>query len=384
MTTRGTNWIEGAEVPARRGAWYEPAAEGGGPAGVRRPRSTVEDLDLALGAAAGAERAWRAQGRAARCALLEHAAARLLDTPDPGDAARRALGFEGPELAEHLAGLEQALADGLGTAPALARGPLGAREGACLLAPAWAATWLAPARAAWFALAAGRPVILAPDGRLPSIGDAFREALRDLPPGVFGVLHDDGRTLVRAAEAHARLPTLVASAERLDDAAERAAHVVVAPARRATLVVDPGADLEAQAQRAVRDAIGRARALSGSRSGQVGRVVVPERAFSRVEELVLGHLETLPDAARPLCIARAAQDQALDDALALGLDEGATAILAGRDAQVAPFPLLFTNVEPGMRVAQLARPLGLVALLRARDLRAAHALAARLDREVRS
>jgi len=385
LAPRGHNWIDGAFVEAASGAWFElPAADGRGPSLGRWPRSAEDDLEIALVAAREAEPAWRALGPAAREELLRAAAARLQEDPDPDGTGQRALGFEAHELAQHLRGLDAALAEGLSPGGALARGPLGAREGPCLLAPAWSSGWHAPARAALFALRAGRPVILAPDGLLPGAGDALRAALEHLPRGVFAVLHDDGRTLVRAATRRRDLPTAVVSAERLDAEPEAAAHVAVVHPRRASAVIDPGSDLEAQVERALASAIGRARALSGSRSGQTGRVIAPERVFARVGDLVLARLAASRDAARPLPVAARTQVPHLESALALGLDEGATAVLTGSEREAGLFPLVFTNVEPGMRVARLGAPCGLLLLLRARDLRAAHAAAARLDLEVRS
>jgi acyl-CoA reductase-like NAD-dependent aldehyde dehydrogenase len=246
------------------------------------------------------------------------------------------------------------------------------------------AAWHAPARAVFFALRAGRPVILAPDGRWPAPADALCAALADLPEGVFSVLHDDGRTLARAAASARDVPTAVAGDDRVDTDHEDAPHLTIARARRASVVVDPTRDLATQAERIVDAATGRARALSGSRAGQVGRVIAPERVFARAGELVLAALEKSADAAHPLPVAYAAQERVLEGALALGLDEGATAVLSGRDTGEPLFPLLFTNVEPAMRIARQDTPCGMLLLVRAHDLRAAHAIAARLDREVRS
>jgi acyl-CoA reductase-like NAD-dependent aldehyde dehydrogenase len=253
-----------------------------------------------------------------------------------------------------------------------------------VLVPSWSATWHAPARAAFFALLAGRPVVLAPDGRAAAVGDALRDAGRDLPPGVLAVLHDDGRTLARAALAARHAATVVVAAERLDPLAVSAPHVVVAHARRRSAVVDPGQDVAAQVERALDLALGRARALSGSRGGCVGRLIVPARHYARVCDLALSGVERSSDARRPLPVALATQADRLASCLSLGLGEGATALVAGLLDGGAPFPLLFANVEPAMRLAQDPLPCAALLLLRARDLRAAHALAGRLDREVRS
>lgn len=321
-------------------------------------------------------------GAGARVDLLERAADALLDAPDPDLTVSRAIGFEGRELDLHLAGLDAAVDEGLDGAPSLARGPLGAREGPCVLAPSWASGWHAPSRAVLFALRAGRPVVFAPDGRTAGLGDAFHAAFAHLPPGVFQVLHDDGRTLVRAAATAAHATTVVVGEDRIDADHVRAAHVVVARTRRSTAILETVHDVEHEVARILDASLGRSRALSGSRSGQIGRLIVHERAFSRVNEVVLEHLETSIDVSRPLGLAVTAQATALESALGLGLDEGATALLAGRADRRSLFPLVFTNVEPTMRIARSHRALGLLLLLRARDLRAAQVMAARFDREI--
>ncbi len=383
MPLRGHNWIDGEARESVSGAWYELSeADSQGDLG-RWPRSNGDDLELALDAARAAEPAWRELGTGAREDRLRACAADFVDAPDPDGLGARALGLDEEEARDHRDGLAYAVDAALTGAPDLARGTLGAREGPCLLAPSWAATWDAPARAAFFALRAGRPVILAPDGSLPVVGDALRRALADLPPGVFQVLHDDGRTLVRASldVPSSRLSSVVVAQERSGPVAERAAHVEVVPPRRSSRVVDPDLDLRHEAQRVIDDAIGRARALSGSRPGQVGRVLVPERAFSRFGELLLEELESSAAAASPLESALRAQRTALENAFALGLDEGATAVFTGPGREHRLFPVVFTNVERGMRIARLAGPCGLLLLLRAHDLRAAHAAALRLDQE---
>ncbi|MCY2960467.1 MAG: aldehyde dehydrogenase family protein [Planctomycetota bacterium] len=384
MASRGHNWIDGALAEAAGSAWFELSTPGARAPLGRWPRSADLDLEIALEAARLAEPAWLRLGLAERHERLSRAADRLLDAPDPEGTARRALGFERDELERHLLGLDAAVAEGLTSGGPLARGPLGARDGPCLLAPVWSSGWHAPARAILFALRAGRPVILAPDGRLPCAGDALRDAFAELPRGVFQVLHDDGRTLVRAATRRPDLPTAVVSAERLDADFTGASHVEIARPRRVTAVVDPALELDGQIARILDAAIGRARALSGSRSGQVGRLITPERAFSRVGEIVLERLAASSEAERPLPIAAQAQASALEAALALGLDEGATAVLTGSEDERGLFPVVFTNVEPAMRVARLGTPCGLLLLLRAVDLRSAHSAAGRLDQEVRS
>jgi acyl-CoA reductase-like NAD-dependent aldehyde dehydrogenase len=383
LALRGYNWIDGEARAAVGESWYELADADGLADLGRWPRSNGADLDAALDAARAAERGWRDPGAGAREDRLRACAAAFLDAPDPDGIGARALGFDAEEARAHLDGLSDAVGGALAGAPDLARGTLGAREGPCLLAPSWTETWHAPSRAVFFALRAGRPVILAPDGRLPVVGDALRRALAELPPGVFQIVHDDGRTLVRAAleASPQRLQSLVAAQDRCGPLAEPAAHVDVVPPRRASSVVDPSRDLRQEARRILDGAIGRVRALSGSRPGQIGRVVVPERAFSHFGELLLADLETSPDAANPLGSARRAQRPALENAFALGLDEGATAVFTGPGREHRLFPVVFTNVERGMRIARFSTPCALLVLLRAPDLRAAHAAAARLDRE---
>jgi acyl-CoA reductase-like NAD-dependent aldehyde dehydrogenase len=388
LSLRAHNWIDGRLVEAESGAWFELASAEGTASLGRWPRSSGLDWRVALDSARGAQPGWTALGAAARQDLLRAAARHFLDAPDPDGTSQHALGFSDAELARHLVGLDAAVADGLSPVGALgtklARGPLGARDGPCCLAPTWSSGWHAPARAVLFALRTGRTLIFLPDGRLPGVGDALREALHDLPRGVFQLVHDDARTTVRAACEEPDLSTAIVSAERLGANEAAPAHVALVRAQRTSFVIDPARELGAQVERVLDAWIGRARALSGSRSGQIGRVLAPERVFSRVSELVLAHLAASADAARPLPLALRAQADQLEAAAALGLDEGATAISAGIAGGSADFPVVLTNVEPPMRVARHSEPCGLLLLLRARDVRSAHAAAARLDQEVRS
>ncbi len=385
---RGHNWIDGEHALAESGAWFEgPSADGREVLG-RWPRSGADDLGRALAAARHAESSWRDLGVTRRHDILREAAACLLDAPDPDDTARRALGFSDDEFEAHLDRLDSALREGLAldsaAASMLARSSLGARDGPCLLAPTWSSGWHAPARAALFALRAGRPVVFAADGRLPGVGDALQHAFEHLPRGVFGLLHDDGRTVVRAACERGDLASALVGAERLGSDPWSGSHVEIVRGRRTTVVVDPAQDIDARVERIVDAWIGRARALSGARSGQVGRVFVPERTFSRFSKCLLEHLASSTDAARPLPLAVRAQSEVLESAAALGLDEGTTAILTGFESDASDFPVVLTNVEPTMRVARHAAPCGLLLLLRAHDVRSAHAAALRLDQEFRS
>ncbi len=384
MDQSGHNWIDGRAVPAAAGGWYEIDVDGA-PLG-RWPRSCARDLAQACAAARAAEAGWRGLGATARRTRLAPAAAALLAQPDPGGAASRVLEFGAAELARHLEDLEEALGDALERALDLDRSALGARDGPCLLAPAWSETWRDPARRVFYALRAGRPVLFVPDPELPMVGDALARALADLPPGVFQVLHDDGRTLLRAARGDGGLASLHPAGERVAgdaplaaDGDPRAPFEERRALRRGVHAVTADVDLAEQAYAVVERCVGRTHALSGSRPGQVGRVLCAARIFARFSAALLAELDRHADVARPLAIARRTQAATLEHAFALGLDEGATAIFTGPLREHRLFPVVFTNVEPRMGLARLARPCALLCLVRIPHGADPRAVLARLD-----
>jgi len=401
------NTIGGERVPARSGGTFDVAAARRGPGDPGRSigafaRSGAADVEAALLAAREAEGAWWRLGPAGRREILARAARDLADDPDPGGQIALRFGLSQDELSPHLQDLPVRLGRALED-PAAAfvdRRIIG--RGLVVLAPAWGELVSAPASALLAALALGRAVLMVSDPVAPTIAESFAEALAraGLPAGVLGVLHDDGEDALRAALGSS-VPTYVLASgfperiRRLERMAARpggarfGAGVSDDPGLALDLrtlrcrgaAVTGGGDLARLAAEIAEAAFGRSRTFSGQLPGQVGRVSVHRRAFSRFTEELLAVLRRSEDLDRPVPVVDRASEVELARARVLGLDEGATLIFDGR-AQESPgaadageaspddaddailAPSVFTNVEERMRLASLERPTSILCLLR--------------------
>ncbi len=396
------NWIDGTLVPADSEDEFEVRIDGSRAAIGKWPRSGASDLSAALDAAERVASHWLALGGDRRRAYLSEAIDALLDDPDPGDLIRRTLGLHADEIDVHVEPLEWGPDDVLdGRDREFARVPGSARSGPMLFACEWSEMWSQAARTCCAALLAGRTIVMVSDERLPMIADSLARALRGLPSGAFNVLHDDGLTLLRAGAHDARVgsihvPSTSSAARELETRVGELASVPVqhgfgagivhstAPTiavRRianASFVVSADRDLEDQARELVARSFSRAWALSGARPGRAARAICPVGLFSRFSEHVLDVLQSDRDAKHPLGIVRALLAAEVERASRLGHDEGATAVFTGAPESELDFPLVFTNVEERMRLAQNERPVPVLCLMRARDDAHARAMAARL------
>lgn len=231
-------------------------------------------------------------------------------------------------------------------------------------------------------LAAGAAAVVLGDPRLPRAAEALARALErvDLPVGLVALLHDDGgETLARAFEssglAWARLKALDEELERAAGArGARPIPVAAWPVRNASMSVARDADPAASAALAVERAIGRSATLSGQLPGQVARLFVHPRLFSRFSEELLARLAAAPDAARPVPPLDSDLGDHVRAAALLGIDEGATLLVedrgggarrGGHAAARAIGPHVFTNVDAAGRLVRLRRPAPVLALIRA-------------------
>lgn len=372
-TTTATNWIGDTWCAAAEEGFYEVAsrAEPGRRLG-RWPRSGAEDVRRALDAARRAAEGWRARRPAERRRVL---------APVPG-----LLEAEGEAL-------EAFLGDLLGLAPDEARraagrtGP-GELERRLRAAPERAGNGRpAVLRAHWSELAgglaarvlerlaAGTPVLVLADARVPAAADALARALAGagVPAGVAAVLHDDGETALGALlSAPPDLLGEVDAAgtdddlEALEERAARAGRAVLGrPVRNASMAVEAADDPADRAARAVELALGRSSTLSGQLPGQVARVLCHPLRFSRFTEELLSRLSASPDVVRAVpWIDESARRQA-GDTRALGLDEGAALVFDRQEAGAGAGVSVFTNVEAESRLAGRTRPAPILSLVRA-------------------
>lgn len=333
------------------------------------PRSGPEDVGLALDSLGGGAGPWSALGEDRRARILEAALEGLRLDPDPGGMLARAVGlqegeFEPPEL----------------SCPP-PEGPGGG--GAISLVRAHAAGLLdRPSLAVAQELSRGASVLLLSDGRLPEAGERVARAFlaAGVPSDALAILHDDGEACLHAAVDSGEVGRIRATLD--GDAAarlmrhSRASHrhstfgagVFGAPAGPELFIDGPcsvetrvvhGEDVLASARAVAASAFGRTRTLGGQRSGRVGAARVAPLELSGFTEALLEVLERRPEDHAPGRWLDPGLPDRLEALRSLGLDEGATLIheprgrasrsQSGRDRLLR---LVFTNVEPGMRLAQ--------------------------------
>ena len=359
------------------------------------PCSRGADVDAVLGSLSSSS--WARRAYRDRLACVRSAIEDVIAAPDPGGGVARALGLGSNELAPHAERL----------APLLETDELvgAAGEGTFLCAPDWSELFegFAPA---FRALVAGRAVCLLSSSPLPALADRLGDALEaaGVPSGSLAVLHDSGRDALRCAlesggfggasvGADARLAELCARWTRSSVRGRRApfgAGVVALPAERLALEVrdlsrasrvlemdDPDGPWLAEM------AFGRS-VLGGQLARRVGRVRCAPEVFSSLTTRLLEALEAPEDTgnvqAGPLYVDPRVHGE-LERSRQLGLDEGATLIhersgpgsgSPRRQADASLGRLVFTNVEPGMRLAQPPRPAPLLLLGRAERHQAPH------------
>ncbi len=396
----GGDWVESAA-----GLTHEVATAGGDVVGSW-PRSGESDLDAALAAANAVTKSWRETRHGLRVGLLRQGLEEVVRARSIDEGFARRLGLDAADCVRYRR-------------QAFRRGDAVLRHAAGAVPARGVALVRVDARAAvgglveelFTPLASGLPTLLLSDPLMPFLADEMCLALEraGLPPGVLGVLHDDGMTVLRAAAARPDVVRVrVRGTRRWIDAAREAdarrestprpeegfgagvradelPRVVGRELVDRTFVVRSGSDPDGAAEEVVRRAFGALESWSGQAEGSVGRVLCHQRIFSRFTEALLATLDELVGEGGGL----PALDPELWDEraerLSLGLDEGATLIRgepAGsrrprRDAILAPS--VFTNAEPRMRLAHPGAPSGVLVLLRSKDDAQAADLADELD-----
>ncbi len=361
----------------------------------RWPRAEIEDLERALERARDVLDRGRAAeiSRAARAAITR--LAREQPQPDGRDLEfAAALGLEASEAQRHQP--YDPLALSAWSEPATA--PHVHEDAAVvLLVSHWSELHVSFRRRLARLLVAGHAVVVLAPARVPMIAERFARELAGagLPSGALEVLFMEGQEILwqalerggfdrLAAAGHRELEQVLA--QRLGSGAPtRAAFTgfgagVVEPAAgvrlafellgRSDFHVHADDDPLERAGAAAALALGRSEALSGQLPGQVGRISCHPRRFSAFTAALLAILENSPAFADPLPPFDPDLSRELERVRELGLDEGATLIVEGGPASREDrgwgrlFPLVFTNVEPGMRLARLERPMPVLLLQR--------------------
>lgn len=396
MGTTHDNWIGGEWKPSSAEATFEVWTPTGPARRLGRwPRSGEEDLSEALAAARRSLGGWSRMPARERREILLDALSEDLFLGDPDGLLAARLGLQAEEVVPLVEDARRAGRAVLANGRRRKGSRRGKRAGVCVMRVHGAALFDGLITRLWPRLAAGSVVCLVTDGRLPMIAEELCLALdhAGLPEGVVALLGGDGDTLVRAALARSDVSRveLVDREDRASEFEDRevggGSRLRLRPLRGRSLPVGGNIDPALEAERIVDAAFGRVRALSGQREGQVSRVVCDQRVFSALTAALLEEIDRLleegPD---PLPALEPDLPHYVARLRRLGLDEGATLLrgdepgspLRGRGARL--LPLVFTNVEPGMRLARAARPAPVLALMRALDEDDAREIAGHLDR----
>ena len=213
------NWIDGKFVPPVKGQFFDNISPVNGKPFTRIPRSSAEDIDLALDAAHRAAPAWGKTSVTERSNILLKIADRIeqnlemlavAETWDNGKAVRETLNADIPLAVDHFRYFAGCIRAQEGTAADLDANtvayhfhePLGV-VGQIIPwnFPILMATWkLAPA------LAAGNCVILKPAEQTPASILVLMELIADLlPPGVLNVVNGFGSEAGQALASSKRI-----------------------------------------------------------------------------------------------------------------------------------------------------------------------------------
>jgi len=216
LKTRYENFIGGAWVAPAAKRYAEDLAPATGLPFAEYPRSTVEDVDLAVAAASRAFPGWAATSTADRAAVLNRIADRLeesldrlavLESWENGKPVRETLGADIPLAIDHFRYFAAAIRTQEGTIKKLSAELVSYHFYEPIGVVAQIIPWNFPIlMAAWKlapALAAGNTVVLKPASTTPISILFLMELIEDiLPPGVVNVVNGSGSQLGRALVEH--------------------------------------------------------------------------------------------------------------------------------------------------------------------------------------
>ena len=406
--------------PARHGATFEVRSllPPYGPL-ESWPRAGDHEVRQALSAAHAAYEPWRSLPWGERVAILRRAADLLATRIGLEACLAPSLGLQAEELAP---GLEEQLFRFRESLELLAEGA--PPEGPGCFQAHWSDQLGGLGARLARHLATGETAVLISSPKLPQAARILADALAEagLPDGVAALLHDDTSSTLSQliAGAGIRWVRLRESAEGIAALRARSSRAFGAgllrwscwPVANSTYSVLRADDPAEAAEAVLERGCSRSSTLSGQLPGQVGRVVCHQRLFSRLGEELLTRLESRMALARPVPLIEPDLFAHAKALWGLGLDEGATPIFGSEPArngrrptrvpaprEAAPAglaevgeragerfkepptlePILFTNVDPGQRLATQRRPCPVLALIRAGSDEDAAELRARLD-----
>ena len=397
-TKRFRNYIAGEWVDSVSGEAFETTSPATGePLGVF-PRSSAEDVDRAVEAAAAAFEEWRLVPAPRRGEILFRFGRLLTEQKDDlAELMAREMGKVLPEAAgdvqeaidmSYYMGGEGRRLFGQTTPSELrdkfnmsVRQPIGV-VGAItpwnfpIAIPSWKIT---PA------LVCGNTVVFKPATDTPLLGERFVELLVEagLPAGVLNIVHGGGGEVGDRLVKHpdVRVITLTGSRETgvevMRNAADTLKHVHLELGGKNAIIVLDDADLDLAVEGIVWSAFG----TSGQRCTAASRVIVQKGAYVELQSRLVAAAERLrlgPGWEDGVDVGPVINRSALEKIHSyteIGVDEGAKLLtggeIAGGDGLGEGFfyrPTVFGEVDPGMRIAQEEIFGPTTALIRVRDV----------------
>ncbi len=376
------NFVGGEWVDSATGETFESLSPATGEALGVFPKSGPEDVDRAVAAAKVAYEHWRLVPAPERANVLYRFATLLADEKaDLTDLMTREMGKvkaeaggdvqEAIDMSLYMAGegrrmfghtTPSELKDKFMMSVRMPIGVVGAITpwNFPIAIPAWK---LAPA------LVCGNTVVFKPAEDTPLLAERFVELLSEagLPDGVLNVVFGFGETAGRRLVEHPDVPVITFTGSRetgvavAKAAADHLKHVHLELGGKNAIIVLDDADLDLAVEGIVWSAFG----TSGQRCTAASRVIAHEKVYDELQSRLVARAEQMiigpgweDDTDLGPVINREALDK-IHSYTQIGRDEGAELLTGGEVASGNGLdkgfyyrPTVFSEVEPGMRIAQ--------------------------------
>jgi len=399
MDTMVRNYIAGKWVDALDGRRFESR----NPADTREIIASVafsvrEDVDMAVGAARDAFRAWKLMPAPKRGELLFRAAEILarrkaelgrLVSREMGKVLPESLGDvqEAIDMAYYMAGEGRRMFGETVPSELPDKDCKSIREplGAVALVTPWNFPTAIPAWKLFPALVCGNTVVLKPSSFTPACAAALVEALEEagVPPGVVNLVNGPGEEVGEYLVTHPGINAVsftgsCAAGEHLESLLGKLHRPLAAEmgGKNAIIIMDD-ADLSLALEGVLWGGFG----TSGQRCTAASRVVIHEAVYARFRDMLrdaAARLRLGPGISPDTDVGPVVNEQQLNRVLEyirVGAQEGALLVTGGRRAPEGALahgyfvePTVFADVEPRMRIAREEIFGPVVALLRCSGL----------------
>lgn len=362
------------------------------------PASGKEDVDLAVEAAEAAFHGWSAMPAPKRGEILFRAAELILKHKDElGRLVTREMGKILPEglgdvqeaidMAYYMAGEGRRLSGETVPSELFAKDCKSVRSaiGVFALITPWNFPTAIPAWKIFPCLIAGNTAVFKPSSYTPVSAERLVQLINEagLPPGVLNLVHGTGEATGEYLATHPGIdgvsftgsPAVGEKLAKLCSGLEKEISCEMGGKNPIIVMDDARLDL------AVEGALWGGFGTSGQRCTAASRIIVHEKVHDRFVEMFISAARRLKvgDGIEPSThmgpVINEAQMEKVLGYIEIGKQEGAKLALGGRALRDGAFakgffiePTIFTNVTPGMRIAQEEIFGPVVAVLKAKDL----------------